>query len=323
VAGITAGLSPHITVWASVLGSYSPPYQVNVFPGVGQATIGQATVLPVDNSLSTSHLFAYGTSTGLAYNVTKRSSFTLGHEFREVRFGERAFAGRVQDASGAFHVGLTKGLGFHLGYRYQRYDYIDPTTAATIQMRADSLDIGLDYGAGHGLKLSRRTTANFNFGIATYTDRSLNRLQLRAVGNASLRHQLFRTWSLRLVYNRGLTFIDGFRLPVFSDMVSINVAGQLTQRVAAYGNLGYSLDKFGTATSSGSYRSHRGVLGLRANLTRQLDGFVQYVNYHHGFPDTALVLEGLPVPNRRGVNGGLTFTLPLLGRQRPVPRGPS
>jgi hypothetical protein len=57
----------------------------------------------------------------------------LGHEFREVRFGERAFAGRVQDASGAFHVGLTKGLGFLFGYRYQQYDYIDPTTAATTQ----------------------------------------------------------------------------------------------------------------------------------------------------------------------------------------------
>jgi hypothetical protein len=45
-AGITAGLSPHITVWASLLGSYSPPYQQNVFSGLSQAMIGQATVLP-------------------------------------------------------------------------------------------------------------------------------------------------------------------------------------------------------------------------------------------------------------------------------------
>ena len=34
-AGISAGLTPHMTVWSSVLGGYSPPFQVGLFPGLG------------------------------------------------------------------------------------------------------------------------------------------------------------------------------------------------------------------------------------------------------------------------------------------------
>ncbi len=327
-AGMTAGLTPHMTLRASVHGSFSPPYQLQLFPGIGQAAIGQATALPLDGSLATSHLVAYGTSTGLTYNVTKRSSLTLGHDLRDVRFGDLTFAARAHDANGAYHVGLMKSLGLRLGYRYQLYKFADPTTGSRSSFHADNVDIGLDYGMGHGLKLSRRTTATFGFGIGTYTDARTDarpdRLKIRVIGDAGLSQQLFRTWSLALGYSRGLNFIDGFGVPIFSDSVSARLAGQFTRRVGAYARASYSIDRFGAVSPSGQYRSHRSVAGIRVNLTQKLDGYVQYVNYHRAFPDTALLLQGaLPMLNRQGINGGLTFTLPLIGRQRAVPRGPS
>ena len=320
-AGVTAGLTQHITVSASLFGSYSPPYQLNLFPGIGLPTIGQATVVPVDNSLSLSHLISYGSGTTLSYNMTKRSSLTLGYDFRDVMLGNRVFAGRAQDTNGALHVGMTKSLGLRLGYRNQRYEYVDPTTGLVTPVHADTVDLGLDYGLGHGLKLTRRTTATVGFGLGTYTDRAL-KLQLRAFGNANVSQQLFRTWSLTVGYYRGLNFIDGFGVPIFSDSISGRLSGQLSRRVGAYANASYSLDRFGN--SSEKFRSHRFALGTRVSLTQQLDGFVQYVNYHHAFPDTAFLLQGaLPTFNRQGVNGGLTLTLPLLGGRRVVPRVPS
>ena len=269
----------------------------------------------------------YGASTGLTYNVTKRSSLTLGHEFREVRLTNGVFAGRAQDAIGAFHVGLAKSLGLRLGYRYQQYEYVDPTTGFTKPVRADNIDLGLDYGAGHGLKLARRTTATVRLRAGhVHGCSASNRLQFRVIGNASLTQGLFRTWSVTLGYYRGLNFIDGFGVPIFSDSVNARLSGQLTRRVSAYGNA-VILDRpsFGTASVSDSVPLASGVLRAYGSISpsSSMDSCSTSITIARFPTGRSCCKAALPTLNRQGVNGGLTFTLPLLGGQRAVPRGPS
>jgi hypothetical protein len=318
--GASAALTKHISASATLLGSYSPPFQANLFPTIGQVMIGQAAVAPTQNSLTTTHLMTAGTISSLTYAMTKRTALTLGHTYRLVRLTDSPLGGNAQEADGTYHIAAMKHLGFFVGYHARQYEFDDPATGSRARWRAHNVDIGLDYGLGRGLKLSRRTTANIGFGLGSYLDERRN-VRLTGVGHAAVSQQLFRTWHLGVGYSRGLGFMDGFRVPVFSDSFQATLFGQLSRRVSAYGSAYYSIDRFDAISGSSRYRSHRGIAGVQMELTRQLQGFVQYVNYHHAFPENALFLSGgLPTLNRQGISGGLTFVIPVIGNAALVPR---
>jgi hypothetical protein len=321
--GASAGVTRHIVVSASLFGGYSPPFQANLFPSVGQVFVGQGTVAPLQNSLTTTHLVNYGVTSSLTYEMTKRSALLLGHSYRRVGLVGSSFGGSAQDTEGSYHLGLTKNLGFRVGYRETQFEFDDTATGSTSRWQMHNLDIGLDYGLMKGLTLSRRTTLDIGFGLGSYLDQQ-RRVRLTGIGNATLHQQLFRTWSLDVGYHRGVGFVDGFRVPVFSDALHATVQGQLSRRLSAYGSAYYSFDRF-DAISGSRFQSYRGVAGLRAMLTRQLDAFVQYVNLHHAFPDNALLFQGsLPTPNRQGISAGLSFGIPIIGNTPLIPtRQPS
>jgi hypothetical protein len=315
-AGASFALTPHLLGYAGVVASHSPPYQANLFPSNGQiATGGQAFVLPLDSSLATGHLITYGTSTALTYNATKQSSFTFGHEYRRLRSGGSMFGGSVQASYGEVHRRLTQSLGVHFRYRGQVYEYTDRATGTRSRLGTDNLDLGLDYGKGRGFALSQSTTLRFDFGLGTYVDRA-KQVRWTALGGATIGQELFRTWHLGVGYNRRLNVLDGFAYPIFSDSVNARLSNQVSRRVLAFASAAYSFDRYEGSASATGYRSYRNVAGVRATVTQRLSAFVQYVNYHHAFPETAFLLQGaLPRLNRQGINGGLNLTFPLIGRR--------
>lgn len=319
--GVSIGLSPHMTLTGGLFGGYSPPYQFNMYPTVDENGLGQVAPVLLDAALSLRSVVSYGANTTLSYKPTKRSSFEFDGAFRDVATGNRTFGGRTEGASALYHLNLFKGLGARLGYRYQRSLYTDPATGSTVPFRGDNLDIGLDYMAGRGLTISRYTTATFGFGAGAFNTDRVTRYRL--VGRANLQQQLRRNWRASVGYNRGLNFVDGFAVPIFSDSLNARVVGLLTQRLSASGTFAYSFGGLDDLSSSGRYRSRRTIVELRGALTRQLDSFVQYVNYHHTFPDAALLLAGAPLRlNRQGVRAGVTFVMPLLPGRRVARRAP-
>ena len=121
-----------------------------------------------------------------------------------------------------------------------------------------------------------------------------------------------------------MNFVDGFAAPVFSDSVNIRLNGQLTRRITAQASVGYSTGSIDDLTAASQYRSHRSLVGIRGTLTRQLNAFVQYVNYSHSFAESVFYIQGAPAQlNRQGIRVGVSFTLPLLPGRRPRQRPPS
>jgi hypothetical protein len=318
---VTAGITPHLTVQASAAASFAPRFQFDFLPAVGSVPLGQVSAPVLDYALSVHQVLTYGTGVGVSYQPTKRTSFALNYDFRDVNTDTQYFAGRTQDAFGAFHLSLTKGLGVRVGYRYQLTHYTD---AAGVRMpvRGDNIDIGVDYGLSRGLQLSRRTTLTFGFGTGAFNNGRDSRFRL--VGNANLAQHISRRWELGAAYSRGMNFVDGFAAPIFSDSVNLRLNGELSRRWRVQGSVGYSFGSIDDFTASSRYQSYRGVLGINGQITRQLNAFVQYVNYSYDFAESAFLIQGAPAHlNRQGIRVGVKFAVPLLPGRRPRQRPPS
>jgi len=319
-ASLTASArpSPHLTLRGSGTTTYAPPYQINLYPSLNDPGInGQAVIQPVttpfDTTLTPQQVLAYQVTGGLVYNPTKRTSFDLQYDFRQVDASNRAFGGTTQNAFAAYHIAVRRGLGIRLGYRYQTSAYTS-TNSSTVPVRADNIDIGLDYGDGfgRGVRLSRKTTLTFGFGAATITNQGIRNVRLTGIGHALLSHQLSRTWSVSGGYGRGMNFVDGLGVPLFSDSASLRINGQLTRRVGVRASSGYAIGSVEDLSASGRYHSRRSDVGLWTAITAHLATFVQYSSYSHRFPETALLVQGAPAAaSRQGIRVGLTFNLPF------------
>jgi hypothetical protein len=320
--GASAGLTPHLNVRTSATANYSPLYQFDLFPSMGQDPLEQLA-LPLDYTLSVHHALYYGTSAGLSYAPTKRSTFDVSYAYRDVRTNRQStFRGKTQDASATYHRGISKGLGVRLGYRSMLSEYGDPVTGTSNPARSNSFQVGLDYGLAQGLKLSRRTTVAFDFGAGTsYYHRAT---QFRLLGTAKLTQQLFRTWNLAAGYNRGLSFVDGFAAPLFSDSAMLRVGGRLTRRLRLAGTVAYSLGGVDVVSAGQRYHSQRSLLSVQGALTRRVDAFVQYFYYRHAFNAASFLIQGAPPQlSRQGIRAGLSLSMPLLSGRTARPRRPS
>jgi hypothetical protein len=166
------------------------------------------------------------------------------------------------------------------------------------------------------LTLSRKTTVTFGFGLGTSNYGGATRLHI--VGNSNLRHQMSRSWSLRVGYGRGLNFFDGFAAPLFSDSANLGVGGSLSARLRFDASMAYSVGGADTASARQQFQSYRSVAGLRGRLTRHFDAFLQYFFYHHEFDDSSFLVQGAP-PNlsRQGLRAGLSLSMPLRSARTP------
>jgi len=309
--GLSWRVTPHLTVEGWGNANFSPRYQFDFFPTLGQSSLGQAGPQPLDYSLSLHQTLEYRAAGALSYRPTKRSTFEMNYGFRELRTDRQAlFRGKTQEGAAIYHLGLTKGLGLRLGYRSQRSEYTDPITGLPSPVRFDNIDVGLDYGVGRGVSLSRRTTLKFGFGSSAFNTGGHS--SYRFMGDASLTHEFGRTWNLTFAYNRGMNFLDGFGAPLFSDSATLRLLGQLTRRLSMNGTIQYSLGAVDAVSAGGNFRSHRSVVGVREAFSRKAGAFVQYFFYHHTFEQSAFLIQNAPAElNRQGFRAGLDLTIPL------------
>lgn len=309
-AGVSIGVTPHLLVQGAVDANYSPRYQFDLFPQLAAGSLGQAAPQPLDYSLSFHQALEYGIAGGLSYAPTKRSTFELGYNYRNLLTDPQAlFRGKTTQSSAIYHLALRKSFGIRAGYRYQLSEYIDGASGATVPVRTDNIELGLDYGLSRGV-VSPRRTMTFGFGTGAFNDAHNTRFMV--VGRANLTQQLYRSWSLTAAYDRGVHFVEGFGVPLFSDSVSARIGGQLTRRVAANGTFAYSFGGNDDVSSTAKYHTYRSVAGLYWPLTRRLQAFAEYFSYHHGFSESLFLVIGAPPDlNRQGVRAGVGFSVPL------------
>ena len=203
----------------------------------------------------------------------------------------------------------------HFGYVYRegQYDYA-PGSQPTV---AHDIDVGVDYHKP--LSFSRRTHLDFSVGSSLLNTPSFDLVQTRGfkyvlLGNASLTHDMGRTWRARLVYDRGVGFVEGLVGPVVSDGVNSSIDGFLSRRVDFHAVAGFQTGNVGnTSLPHTDIRSYNASARLQFALNKTWALFSDFTYYSYSLGAAAIGTGGIPQSlNRNTVRVGLTVWVPLL-----------
>lgn len=304
----TASVGSRFTVDASANAIRSPFYQISpVVPSAGP--LPEVTV-PGDpyavRLLANDNL--EGTA-GISTQYSKRSTLSFGVTGRQTRFSTQPDNNfYVLGAHGQWRHRLSRDLAVRLGYGRERARTQSLGESIFIH---ETIDIGLDFE--REITVARRTA------LTAFTQTSIlkengGERRYRLNGGASLARGFKRTWSSSLIFNRTTEFLAGFTTPLFSDTLSMAVAGQLSQRVEWSGGIGagrslvgFGNDRFYTAS---------GTTRLSAGLTHHLGVYAQYTYYHYEVPLGSLVVALLPQMSRQSVSVGISTWVPIIHRMR-------
>jgi hypothetical protein len=312
----TVPLGRTTTFGASQSVAYSKYYRFVLFPGVeGLDNVDDAVATDPSLELLSRAAIGYTTNAVLTRRLSTRSSVSAEYRRREVNYLDRQFADfGGQSAAVLFRRQITAHATLNLGYRYR---VVDPTTLNSVARTAHDVDAGVDYG--RALSISRRTFVSFSTGstilvrdAVSGTSNSDSRLHVRLIGNAALRHELGRTWSLDATYRRGVAFHEGFNEPFFVDTATAGVGGLFTRRLDFSAVARWSFATLDRGRNS-DHRAVSATAQSRYALTRYLAVFVRYAYYRYRFGAEVPLDNELPRElNRNGVRVGLTASVPLI-----------
>jgi hypothetical protein len=304
--------------------AYVPFYQFSLFPGLEAPRVGDTVPSNLDYAVTPQESWILNSNAELSRELGRRSSVRMfyGYGFQDMSSPETAGTDPVlpspsetvppandlttHTAGFQFRRSLTRNAGLRLGYSFSSGGY---QFANTDDVTAHNIDVGVDYA--RSLSIFRRTTFSFATGSSIVQIDGTN--YFRVTGDANLNHQISRTWTARLSYNRGVGYVGGFSEPFFSDGLNASISGFIGRRFNMGLTGGYVDGNLGVAGGNG-------VKSYSANFTAQY-AFTQYLaadfsaySYKYDFEDQSITLPGgLPGRfNRQGVRAGLSLWLPLL-----------
>ena len=216
----------------------------------------------------------------------------------------------------AIHIRSVAMASSVLGTAQQDSDY--PAYGPSVPSKRysyRSFDIGVDYSKP--LSISRRTTVSFGTGTSAIDDGIETFFNI--IANASLNHQISRSWEANLVYARGMGVVAGFSEPFFADSVSANARGHLSRKVSMEMGAGFSNGAVGMGSRGDDYLSFQANSRVEWVVTRERIGvYGDYYYYAYDFDGTTPALPSIPREvGHHGVRAGLVFRFPLLQERTP------
>jgi opacity protein-like surface antigen len=258
------------------------------------------------------HYLAYSAGADYSRRISRRMSVvtTYNYDVREsVSGGTNGF--RRHSVRGRLTRDIGRGLGVYAGYGYSHARF----EGADDEFTHHNIDVGVDFTRSLSLSLSRRTLLSFSTGTAAYRNLA-GAFRFRATGSARLSHEMGRTWNASLAYNRGLSFVETWREPVFIDSAVAGVGGMLSRRA----QLQFTARALLGGSNSGSYGDAESVSatgGLTVALTRHVSTGLTYVYYRQQFADTLLLAEGFPHEfSGQSIRASVSVWAPLFQRAR-------
>jgi len=271
---------------------------VHFDPIVGASDITDPDVVP----LSEQYTYYAGGMT-LRHQLTRRTSFNSAWNYRVTDRASNHFWNQTAEAS--FSVGLSRDLSLRLGYAYTQAHY---GTRITELHRPD---IGLDFL--RALSLTRRTS--LSFGVGTEASVYGGTTRFNATGNATVLHEIGRSWTTAAAYQRGTYFVDTFAEPLTGDSGSVQLSGLITRRLQLQAVAAVSIGEMGY--TSRDFDSYRGTITLSTALTRFMNVGVDYAYYKYEFDDTAGLEPGLSQDvNRQSIRARVSFWAPIFNQAR-------
>jgi hypothetical protein len=326
---MSARLTRSTTFTASQMAAFVPGYSF-LIPGFGSGLDGLPVEeplvdveMPVDPDLEVFRLESFHLSSRLALTqrLSRGTTLTGGYGYRQVNFrGEERGSGRFRDygthygyARLSHQRGLTQYSTLNLGYGLRVSDRRDRSGRPRVM---HNVQAGISYG--RPISLSRRTSFSFATGSTIAVRDDLSNpdagatTRARLIGNASLVHELGRTWTARATYRRGLTFREGFDEFFFTDRLSAEVGGLASRRLALSAAAAWSfarLDRPGRNRQT----AFTGTAQATYALGRFVGLFARYFYYDYVFGEDVPLDDRFPrALERHGVRVGLTTSIPLI-----------
>jgi hypothetical protein len=298
--------------------SYSPAYYYGLFPTLTTASdVGYVVGADSDYAVGAKPILAYDTSANFSQRLSARSTVTAVGTFLYSDLSRVPNSRNLSSysAGGRYAYGLSRYANVHFGYVYREGQYY--YAAGSQPAVSHDIDIGVDYHKP--LSFSRRTHFDFSVGSSLLNTPSFDLVQTHGfqyvvLGNASLTHDIARTWRARLVYDRGIGFVQGLAGPVVSDAVKTSVDGFLSRRMDMHVTAGFQDGNVGNAHQPrSSVRSYSGSARLQFALDRTWALFSEYTYYSYTLGAAVIGTGGIPQAlDRNNVRVGLTVWAPLV-----------
>jgi hypothetical protein len=313
------GLSAQLTRWTSLSLNQSAAYAPSLVYGLAglsndaAASTGYVTPSASNYVLDTKRSFAYATSASLTHNITQRAALMVSSNVRYSVFTVRDPNYpdvRSRDVGGRFSYALNRNLKVRLGYTFRQGQYVGSPRSTE-----HNLDIGVDYTLP--LSSTRKTTVSFGLGPTVAKGVVLNvlpevRRQYRMVGNATLSHQMGRTWSVEGTYRRGMGYIEGLKIPVFTGTYSATAGGFLTRRMDLSFSGGYTTGESALTGTASPFATYSADARLRVALNSTWAAYVEYLFYDYRFSAGIQLPPGVGSgAARHGVRTGVTLRIPM------------
>jgi hypothetical protein len=137
-----------------------------------------------------------------------------------------------------------------------------------------------------------------------------DRTRFFLLGNATLSHQMGRTWTATLTAGRNVDFADGFRDPVVSDRATTSLGGNIARRVQVNAFASAIRGRETTAPIGEHFVTYRGGAGLAVMVSRYVTWTNGYVRQESDFGDADFLIS----PQLRSYDSVHTGVAVALGR---------
>ena len=303
----------HTTLSAGAQTVHQPLSVLSFFPGLPVGGVDRSTLASYTLGNVPNIYVSDQGQIGLAQQITRRSTMSVGYSYQRANFAQVAGARDVQTGAIDFSHQLTRSLTLRAGYQESSSSYgVDETTGDTLWFQNRTINAGVDYSGS--LTLSRRTTLAVSTGSALISDRVTRRFRL--TGNAILRREIGRSWDLNLSYDRQAGFIQTLREPVFTDSLTSSLNGLLARRVSVYSSFGLAGGSVGFRSSMNGYKAYHGGAGVSMATSRYLSFRVSYSYYRFEADNPQLLPLGLGLLSRHGIVAGVDVFTPIIARAR-------
>jgi hypothetical protein len=311
-AGFSADVGRRTTVVANQAVSYSPSYLYALFGDTPSTpTAGEQIAGAPDYKTTSFQSYTSATSAALSHSFSPRASFSFDASLRRTNFiGNVAGVGDMQYSGAGSHYryNVSHGIVVSVGYSHWQ--------SRNSLLRTTEHDLESGLGFTRVLSATRRATFGFNVGptLAEIEVPIAGRWEkqgghYRVVGDAFFERELARTWSTRASYRRGLTYVEAFAGPVYTDTASVVATGFLNRRFDLLFSAAYVTGEMALQTTAAArFTTYTGDARLRMALSRNVAAYVEGLLYDYAFDPRLVILPGVPSQfTRTGVRVGLTL----------------
>lgn len=321
--GVVANFARRTQIALNQTVSYSPAYFSGMFPVLSNQRPGAVNALGPNYAVSTLNALTYETSGDISHGLTPRTTLSFSSSVRRADFPDRS---GYEDLH-AYSIGgraerhLSQNASVRVGYYYRKGQYAF-VADAPVNAAVHDLDIGVDYD--RALSLTRRTHLDFSVGSSlinepigdtTVADPVSGRLQYELTGSVGVNHEFQQTWLARLAYDRGAGLVEGFPEPVFSDGVSVSLAGFMSPRAELSVRAEYTNGNVGSLASGNGLEAYSASAQLQFGINRYMATSGEYFYYGYEIGPNVSLPGGVSQSRERyGLRGWLTVWLPMVRR---------